>query len=169
MTISYILAMDEGRGIGIDNRLPWHLPADLAYFRQKTTGSTILMGRKTYDSLGKPLPKRTNVILTRDESFQAEGCTVIRSFEDVVRQYGRGGRSEEEELFVIGGAEVFRLLMPYADRLYITEIAHSFEADTFFPELEPSEWREVSREPGVKDEKNPYDYAFVVYERVRNS
>ncbi|MED4599510.1 dihydrofolate reductase [Paenibacillus validus] len=167
MTISYILAMDEARGIGVDNRLPWHLPADLAYFRKKTTGSTILMGRKTYDSIGKPLPKRTNVILTRDASFQAEGCTVIRSVEEAAQVYGRGGRNEEEELFVIGGAEVFQLLMPYADRLYITEIAHRFEADTFFPELEPLEWREVSRERGVKDEKNPYDYDFVVYERVR--
>ncbi|WP_159885100.1 dihydrofolate reductase [Paenibacillus puerhi] len=167
MTISFILAMDEARGIGYQNKLPWHLPADLQFFKRTTMGGTILMGRKTYDSIGKPLPGRTNVVLTRDEHFRAEGCQVIRSVTEAVERYGRGGEKAGEELFVIGGAEVFRLLMPYADRLYVTEIRHTFAADTFFPELEPGVWREVTREPGIRNEKNPYDYDFVLYERER--
>ncbi|MEK8132186.1 dihydrofolate reductase [Paenibacillus filicis] len=167
MTISYILAMDEARGIGYHNQLPWHLPADLKFFKRTTMGKTILMGRKTYDSIGKPLPGRLNVVLTRDSEFHAEGCTVISSVTEAAQLYGRGGERADEELFVIGGAEVFRLLLPYADRLYITEIRHTFPADTFFPELEQGDWREVSRETGIRDEKNPYDYDFVLYERAR--
>ena len=167
MTISFVVAMDEARGIGVDNKLPWHLPEDLKFFKRTTLGHTILMGRKTYDSIGKPLPKRHNVVLTRDERFQPEGVEVIRSEGDTVKTYSPGGSKADEELFVIGGAEGFRLFFPYADRLYITEIAQQFAADTFFPELEAGQWTEVSRTKGVKDEKNPYDYDFVVYERVR--
>ncbi|WP_010493366.1 dihydrofolate reductase [Paenibacillus elgii] len=166
MTISFILAMDEARAIGIDNTLPWRLPADLVYFKQTTKGHTVLMGRKTFDSIGKPLPGRRNVVLTRDERFAAPGCEVVHSAQEAVADYGRGGSRASEELFVIGGAEVYRQLLPFADRLYITEIAHRFAADTFFSDLEPGEWREVSRQRGVKDEKNPYDYDFVVYERA---
>ncbi|MCZ8515541.1 dihydrofolate reductase [Paenibacillus filicis] len=165
MTISYIVAMDQSRGIGTNNRLPWHLPADLAYFRKKTTGHTILMGRKTYDSIGKPLPKRHNVVLTRDRSFAAEGVEVLHSPEETAELYGQTGPHRDEELFVIGGAEIFKLLIPYADRMYVTEIAHTFDAEVFFPEIDAGEWIAVSREPGVKDEKNPYDYTFVTYER----
>lgn len=164
--ISFILAMDEARGIGIENRLPWRLPADLARFRRLTLHHTILMGRKTFDSIGrKPLPKRHNVVLTRDLSFQAEGCEVIHSIEDVVKRYGG---LEKEELFVIGGTEVFQLLLPYVDKMYITEIAHRFPADTWFPEVEPAEWKAEHREPGVRNEDNPYDYEFVDYVRVRD-
>lgn len=165
MTISLILAMDEARGIGIDNQLPWRLPADLAFFKKTTLGHTILMGRKTFDSIGKPLPGRHNVILTRDPAFEAAGCEVVHSVEEAVKAYGRGGDKETEELFVIGGAELFGLLLPYADRMYITEIAHRFKADTFFPEVDRRQWRVVSREKGIRDEKNPYDYEFVLYER----
>lgn len=168
MTISFLFAMDEARGIGINNRLPWRLPADLAFFRKTTTGHTVLMGRKTYDSIGKPLPKRHNIVLTRDTGFSAEGVEVIHSPEEVAKQYGWTGPRQDEELFVIGGAEVFRQLLPFADRMYVTEIAHRFEADTFFPEMDWSEWMAVSRVPGVKDEKNPYDYTFITYERVRS-
>ncbi|GAB7054360.1 dihydrofolate reductase [Paenibacillus sp. YK5] len=166
MTISLIFAMDEARGIGIDNKLPWRLPADLAFFKKTTLGHTILMGRKTYDSIGKPLPGRRNVILTRDPEFKAEGCEIVHSAKEAVKPYGRGGDKASEELFVIGGAELFGLLLPHADRMYITEIAHRFEADTFFPEIDRTQWRVVSREKGIRDEKNPYDYEFVLYERV---
>ncbi|WP_306293553.1 dihydrofolate reductase [Paenibacillus sp. 32352] len=161
--ISFIVAMDEQRGIGVDNRLPWHLPADLAFFKRVTSGHTILMGRKTFESIGRPLPKRRNVILTRDRAFTAEGCEVVHSVEEALERYGAA--SESGELFVIGGAEVFRLFMPYADKMYITEIAHRFEADTFLDELDLSGWTIVSREKGPRDEKNPYDYEFVIYER----
>ncbi|TVY06863.1 dihydrofolate reductase [Paenibacillus cremeus] len=165
--ISFVFAMDEARGIGMENRLPWYLPNDFAFFRRLTTGHTVLMGRKTLDSIGKPLPKRHNVVLTRDRSVEIPGCEVIHSVDEVVERYGRGGVKEGEELFVIGGVETFLLFLPYADRMYITEIMHRFPADTFFPEVDAHDWVEVTRERGLKDEKNPYDYDFVVYDRVR--
>ncbi|MDF2958422.1 MAG: dihydrofolate reductase [Paenibacillus sp.] len=164
MTISMIYAMDEQRGIGIDNKIPWRLPEDMAFFRRTTSGHTVLMGRKTYESIGKPLPKRRNVILTRDSRFTAEGCEVVHSVEAALEQF----RNEaDEELFVIGGAEIYGLFMPHADRLYVTEIAHRFEADAFMPEIDASEWKVSSRVKGIKDDKNPYDYEFVTYERIR--
>lgn len=167
MTVSFLFAMEETRGIGIGNKMPWYLPNELAYFKSKTVGSTILMGRKTFESIGsKPLPKRRNVVMTRDSGFKAEGCETVHTVEEALERYGRGGTSGEEELFVIGGSEIFRLFLPYADRMYITEIAHRFPVDTYFMDLDMSEWREVSRERGLKDERNPYDYDFVVYERV---
>lgn len=159
--ITFILAMDRNRGIGVDNKLPWHLPADLKFFRLTTTGHAVLMGRKTYESIGKPLPNRTNVVLTRDPEYKAEGVTVIHSPEEAVRQF------EDGELFVIGGAEIFNHLMPYADKLLVTHIDHEFEADTYFAEIPESEWRVTSRTPGVTDEKNPYRFEFVTYERIR--
>lgn len=165
MIISFIVAMDEQRGIGLNNQLPWHLPADLAFFKRITSGHTILMGRKTYESIGRPLPKRRNVILTRDHSFAAEGCEIVHSVDEALERYGTD--AEKGELFVIGGAEVFRLFMPYADKMYITQIAHQFEADTFFDELDLSMWNVVSKEQGPRDEQNPYEYAFVIYERKR--
>lgn len=171
MTISFILAMDEQRGIGVDNRLPWRLPADTAFFKATTMGHPVLMGRKTYESIGKPLPGRTNIVLTRDRDYQAPGCTVVHSVEELLafaKASDGAGNGEESEIFVIGGAEIYRLLMPVADRMYITEIAHTFPADTFFPEF-GSEWQEVRRVRGVKDEANPYDYDFVVYERERTA
>lgn len=165
MTISFIVAMDERRGIGMDNKLPWHLPEDLAFFKRVTLGHTILMGRKTYESIGRPLPKRRNVILTRDRSYEVPGCDIVHSVEETLERYG--SNASADELFVIGGAEVFRLFLPYADRLYVTEIARRFEVDTFFPDIEAGQWQEASREIGVKNEKNPYDYSFVLYNRVK--
>lgn len=164
--ISMIYAMDERGGIGIDNKIPWRLPEDMAFFRRTTTGHTVLMGRKTFESVGgKPLPKRRNVVLTRNRGFQAEGCEVVHTVEDALARYGDSGT--DEELFIIGGAEVYALFMPYADRLCVTEISHQFEADAFMPKVDLSQWREASRVTGVKDEKNPYDYEFVTYERIR--
>ncbi|MFH5181457.1 dihydrofolate reductase [Paenibacillus sp. TAB 01] len=160
--ISFILAMDENRGIGIDNKLPWRLPEDMAFFRRTTSGHTVIMGRKTFESIGRPLPKRHNVIVTGNPSFLAEGCEIVHTLDEIVARYGG---LEKEELFVIGGAEVYRQLLPYADRLYITEIAHRFEADAFFEPLDLSQWKEVSRNRGPKNADNPYDYDFVLYER----
>ncbi|KIL39163.1 dihydrofolate reductase [Gordoniibacillus kamchatkensis] len=162
MTISLLLAMDRNRGIGVDNKLPWRLPADLAYFKRLTTGHTVLMGRRTYESIGKPLPNRHNVVVTRDRSYRAEGCEIVHDLEEALRRYeGKGG----DELFVIGGGEIFNAALPVADKLYITYIDHEFAADTFFPAVDENAWQLVSREPGVKDERNPYDYEFRVYER----
>ncbi|WP_127580254.1 dihydrofolate reductase [Paenibacillus koleovorans] len=161
-SLSLIWAMDRNRLIGRDNGMPWRLPAEQAYFRRVTTGHTIVMGRKTFESIrSKPLPNRHNVILTRDRSFHApEGCTVIHSLEEGLRL------AEQETVFVIGGSEVYGLFLPYADRLYVTHIDHAFEGDAHFPPYDESAWKEVAREPGLTDEKNPYAYVFSVYERA---
>jgi dihydrofolate reductase len=156
--ISFVVAMDENRAIGKDNDLPWYLPNDLKHFKNVTMGKPIVMGRKTYESIGKPLPGRENIVVTRDEHYQAEGTTVVHSVDEVLKK-------EAEELSVIGGTEIFKLFMPVADRLYVTEIHHTFDADTYFPEINRDEWREVSREPGIVDEKNKYPHDFVVYEK----
>jgi dihydrofolate reductase len=157
MSISYIVAMDIQQAIGLGNSLPWRLPADLAYFKKTTMDHAVLMGRKTYESIGKPLPNRTNVVLTQNKHYEAEGCLIVHSVEEAVEQF------KNEEIFVIGGAEVFQLFMPSVDRLYITLIEHEFEADTYFPEFDIDDWVLVSSEDGVKDAKNPYEYSFLVY------
>jgi dihydrofolate reductase len=155
-----MFAMGSNRVIGANDGIPWYLPADWAYLKATTMGHPILMGRKTYETIGKPLPGRTNVILTQNRDFTAEGCVIVHDAEEAVRRYADDG------LFVLGGAEIYKLLLPAADRMYMTYIHQDFAGDTFFPEFDPSQWREVSRRPGVKDEKNPYDYEFIVYERV---
>nr|WP_295973976.1 dihydrofolate reductase [uncultured Bacillus sp.] len=162
--ISFIVAMDKNRVIGKDNQLPWHLPADLKFFKKTTMGHPIVMGRKTYESIGKPLPGRENVIVTRNEQYSPEGCTVIHSVEKLKDLAAARG----EEIFVIGGAELFKTVLPDADRLYITLIEQEFEGDTFFPEYTESNWKLVSSIKGVKDERNPYIYYFNVYERKTN-
>jgi dihydrofolate reductase len=151
--------MDIQQAIGLGNSLPWRLPADLAYFKKTTMNHTILMGRKTYESIGKPLPNRTNVILTQRKDYYAEGCRIVHSVEEAVELF------KNEEIFVIGGAEVFQLFMTAVNRLYITLIEHEFKADTYFPEFDIEDWELVSSENGIKDTKNPYDYSFLVYKR----
>lgn len=162
--ISLLVALDKNRLIGRNNDLPWRLPADLAYFKRVTMGHTIIMGRKTYDSIGKPLPGRHNVIMTRNKDFHVEGCTVIHTVDDILAMK----ESSNEELFVIGGAEIFEMVLPFTDRLYLTEIDEEFEGDTYFPTINEEEWQIVSKEKGIKDEKNPYDYFFVVYEKKQD-
>lgn len=156
--ISLLWAMDKNRGIGLNNELPWRLPEDLKYFKRVTMGKPIAMGRKTYDSIGRPLPGRENIVITRRQGLTIEGCTVIHDVKELVKR-------KEDELFVIGGAEIFKEILPYADRLYITEIYEEFEADTFFPEIDLTDWELIQSNPGIKDEKNPYDYEFFVYQR----
>lgn len=160
MSLSYIVAMDIQQAIGLNNALPWRLPAELAYFKKTTMNHTILMGRKTYESIGKPLPNRTNVILTQNKDYEAEGCVIVHSVEEALEL------AKNQEVFVIGGAEVFQLFMPLVERLYITLIEHEFEADTFFPEFDIEEWVLQSSEEGIKDDKNPYDYSFLVYTQI---
>lgn len=160
--ISLIVAMDQHRLIGKDNQLPWHIPQDLAYFKKVTMNHKIIMGRKTFESIGRPLPGRENIILTRDKTYTQEGCTILHSIDEII---GMSTHSDEE-LFVIGGAEIFKEILPVSDRLYITKIDHVFEGDTYFPNINETEWKKVSVEKGIKDEKNPYDYQFVVYEKI---
>ncbi|MCY9657918.1 dihydrofolate reductase [Paenibacillus chondroitinus] len=160
MSISFIFAMDRNRAIGVNNTLPWHLPGDLKFFKSVTMGHPILMGRKTYESIGRPLPGRRNVILTQNTEFRAEGCEVIHSVDEAVQAF------KDQELFVIGGAEIFRLFAEKVDRMYITFIEHEFEADTYMSELDLSEWTLVSSEQGERNEKNPYEYYFRIYQRA---
>ncbi|MBB6444601.1 dihydrofolate reductase [Bacillus benzoevorans] len=162
--ISFIVAMDKNRVIGKDNQLPWHLPADLKFFKKTTMGHPIVMGRKTHESIGKPLPGRENIIVTRNEYYHPEGCTVIHSPAELKSLEAE----KQEEVFVIGGAEVFNTVFPIADRLYITVIEHEFAGDTNFPEFDESDWTLVSSEKGETDEKNPYEYSFNIYERMQN-
>ncbi|MFD1777435.1 dihydrofolate reductase [Fredinandcohnia salidurans] len=160
--ISLLVAMDKNQLIGKDNDLPWRLPADLAYFKRVTMGHPIIMGRKTYDSIGRPLPGRENIIVTRDTSYEAEGCKVIHSIEEIVKM----NEQTDQELFVIGGAEIFKEILPHSDRLYITEINEEFKGDTYFSAFDKVEWKVISEEKGIKNEKNPYDYTFLVYEKI---
>lgn len=157
--ISIIFAMDRNRLIGKNNSLPWHLPGDLAYFKKVTLGHAVIMGRKTYESIGRPLPGRRNVIVTRNQDYTADGCTICRSIGEAL------DLCSDEEAFVIGGADIYSKFLPYADRLYITLIDQEFEGDTYFPEIDYSVWKLVSRTMGEKNEKNPYTYSFLVYEK----
>lgn len=160
--ISFIFAMDENRLIGKGNELPWRLPEDLKYFKRTTMGHPIIMGRKTFESIGRPLPGRENIIVTRNRDFQWDGCSVFYSIEELL-DYCQ--KYPEQEFFVIGGGEIFAKLFPYASRLYMTYIYHQFEGDTYFPLFDRNEWKLVSKEQGKKDEKNPYTYEFRIYER----
>lgn len=159
--ISLMWAMDNNHVIGYNNQLPWHLPEDLKFFKRTTMGHPIAMGRKTWDSIGRPLPGRENIIITRNPEFTCEGCTVLNSVEALLEY----SRQKDEEIFVIGGAEIFKLILPDADKLYLTRIYDKFKGDTFFPALNLEEWSLLSREKGIKDEKNPYDYEFMIYEK----
>ncbi len=157
--ISFIVAFDRDRVIGKNNRLPWHLPNDLARFKRITTGHTVVMGRKTYESIGRPLPNRRNVILTRNKSFEAEGCEVVHTYEEVIN------RCRDEKCFIIGGSELFSLFWEDAERLYVTFIDASFDGDTFFPPIDERDWQLVSVEEGNVDEKNKYRHEFRLYVR----
>lgn len=157
--ISMIWAMGRNNALGCKNRMPWYLPADFAYFKRVTMGQPVIMGRKTFESLGKPLPGRTNIIITRNKDYSPEGCIVVDSVERAKEL------TENKNAFIIGGAEIYKAFLPIADKLYITEIDHDFEADTFFPEIDYSKWKLVSSEPGVRDDRNLYDYKFLVFER----
>lgn len=160
--ISLIVAMDKHRLIGRDNQLPWHLPQDLAYFKKVTMNHKIIMGRKTFESIGRPLSGRENIIVTRDLTYSQEGCTILHSIDEILELSSRS----DEELFVIGGAEIFKEILPVSDRLYITEIDDVFEGDTYFPDRKETEWKKISVEKGTRDKKNPYDFEFVVYEKI---
>jgi dihydrofolate reductase len=148
--------------IGKNNELAWHLPADLKFFKQTTKGHTLIMGRKTFESLSNPLPHRDSWIVTRNKNYHREGITVFHSLESALKA------AEEKDLntiFILGGGEIYRQSMNIADSMIITEVHHEFDGDTYFPEIDLKDWKEVSREEHKADEKNKYDYAFVKYER----
>lgn len=158
--LSLIAAMDENRLIGSNNELPWHLPADLAFFKRTTMGKPILMGRKTFESIGRALPGRRNIVITGNPDFEASGCDVVDSIEA-----GMSLASDEDEIMLIGGASLYAQTIAYATRLYITRIHHNFEGDTWFPEFDLREWTEENREDFDADHSNPHSYSFIKFVR----
>jgi dihydrofolate reductase len=163
--ISLLVATDKNRVIGANNQLPWHLPADLSYFKRVTMGHPIVMGRKTHESIGRALPGRENIVITRNKDYFSQGCKILHSI-DEFKAFSK--ELIHEEIFVIGGAKLFNQLMDFADRLYLTLIEEEFEGDTYFPVLNNDDWKLISKEKGIKDEKNPYDYYYLVYEKNNN-
>lgn len=156
--LSLVVAIDAQRGIGVDNQLPWHLPEDLAHFKRVTLGKPIIMGRKTFDSIGRPLPKRRNIVVTRNPDWRHEGVEVAASLQDAI------ARLDGEPASIIGGAQIFAESMMLADCMIVTEIDHVFRCDTFFPPIDPAVWVETARETH-HSEANGYGYAFVTYTR----
>jgi dihydrofolate reductase len=154
--ISLIAAMANNRVIGKDNQMPWHLPADLGHFKAVTLGKPVIMGRKTYESIGRPLPGRRNIVISRNSDYKVEGCDTAISLEEAMELV-----NEVEELMIIGGGHLYSQAMPLADRLYLTFIDLNVGGDTLFPEFEHLKLTEVKREKHLKDEKNPYNYQFV--------
>lgn len=162
--ITLVAAVADNGVIGAEGGMPWHLPADLAHFKQLTLGKPVLMGRLTWEAIGKPLPGRTNLVLSRDPAWLAEGATRVASLDEALKI---AGENEAGELIVIGGAEVYRQALPHAKRIYLTRVHAEPWGDTLFPELEPDEWDEVARREQMSDERNAWDMTFVVLERAR--
>lgn len=165
MITSIIVAASENNVIGKDNRLPWHLPADLKYFKNTTWAMPIIMGRRTFESIGKPLPGRHNIVITRNKDYNADGATVVGNLNDAVKA---AESNDVNEFFIIGGAELFNTTMDQAQRIYLTRVHANIEGDVFFPALNKEEWKLVSEKNMEADGKNEYDLSFQVWEK-RNS
>ncbi|MGZ3239458.1 MAG: dihydrofolate reductase [Burkholderiaceae bacterium] len=157
--LTIIVATDTQRGIGINNQLPWRLPEDLAFFKRTTSGHPIIMGRKTFDSIGRPLPNRRNIVITRNPEWKHEGVEAVTSLQAAAKLVG------DTEAFIIGGAQIYVEALPLTDRLIVTEIDKTFNCDAFFPQIDPLRWKEVSRER-YHSEQNGFDFAFVTYNKL---
>ncbi|HKW77552.1 MAG TPA: dihydrofolate reductase [Candidatus Limnocylindria bacterium] len=160
--IAFVVARDRRGVIGKGGALPWRLPDDMKHVRALTVGKPLIMGRRTYESIGRPLPDRLNIVLTRDAAFRADGVSVARSIEEALVFAG-----DAPEVIVFGGAEVFRRFLPMTDRIYLTEVDADVGGDTYFPALDPKEWRELEYEDHAADERHPYAFRYVTLERVR--
>ena len=167
--LSVMVAAAENGVIGRDNSLPWHLPEDLRYFKRVTMGKPVIMGRRTFESIGQPLPGRANIVISRNARFSPQGVKVVASLDEALA-YAEGLALVDglDEVVVIGGAEIYRLAIPRADRLYITVVHASVEGDTLLPPIRWADWRETGRERRTAGGGNPYDYSFVVYDRARD-
>ena len=163
MILSLLVAADEQNVIGKDNKLPWHLPNDLRYFKNQTWGMPILMGRKTFESIGRPLQGRNSIVITRSNNWQHEGVAVVHTIDEAIASAEKLGA---REVFVIGGAEIFASTAERADRIYLTRIHHQFDGDVYFPELAPDKWKQVSNRYCPADEKNAFPHSFQVWERA---
>ena len=161
--LSIVVAKAKNNIIGKDNKLVWHLPADLKHFKELTTGHKIIMGRKTFESLGRVLPNRKHIIFSQNPDFKVkdENVEVVHSLLQI-QELIEG----EEEAFVIGGAMIYNFLMPYVKKMYVTQIDQEFEGDAFFPVISENTWKEISKEKGIKDEENNLDYEFITYDRI---
>lgn len=160
MLVSIIAAMDRNRLIGNRNQLPWHLPADLAHFKRVTIGKPVIMGRKTFESIGRALPGRTNIVLTRDPDFEAENVLIARSLQRALEL-----TAGEHEVMIIGGSSIYELALPKADRLYLTHVDGSYQGDTWFPAFDPEQWRVIGCEEHAADARNSCACRFVTYAR----
>jgi dihydrofolate reductase len=156
-----VVAHDRRGVIGKDGGLPWRLPDDMRHVRKLTVGKPLIMGRRTFESIGRPLPDRTSIVLTRDPGFRCEGCLVARTTEEALRLAG-----DAPEVIVFGGAGVFAEFLPRADRIYLTEVDAEVSGDTYFPRLDPAEWREVARQTHAADARHPFAFSFVTLERA---
>jgi dihydrofolate reductase len=166
MSISIIVAVAENNVIGKNNSLIWHLPADMKFFKEKTIGHCIITGRKNYESIPekfRPLPNRTNIVITRQKDYRAPGAIVVESIENAIK---KAQEKNYPEIFIIGGAEIYKQFLPFADKIYITKIYQSFDGDTFFPELDMQKWKEMQRIKGTTDDKNVYEHDFLTFEKI---
>jgi dihydrofolate reductase len=160
--IAFVVARDRRGVIGKGGRLPWRLPDDMRHVRELTVGKPLIMGRRTFDSIGRPLPDRVNIVLTRDPAFRCDGCLVARTTDEALALAG-----DVPEVIVFGGAGVFKDFLPRADRIYMTEVDTEVVGDTYFPPLDPKEWREVDRQTHAADGRHPFAFTFVTLERAR--
>ncbi|WP_028470530.1 dihydrofolate reductase [Neptunomonas japonica] len=167
MRLSMIVAQAQNRVIGRQNKLPWYLPGDLKYFKQATMGKPVIMGRKTYDSIGRPLPGRLNIVISRDDAYQLEGAKVVRSLNEAFDLAACQAEIDgAEEAMVIGGEQIYAQALPLVERLYVTQVHAEVDGDAYFPEFCVDEWKELGREDFQAEGPNPYDYSFVVYQRA---
>jgi dihydrofolate reductase len=159
MIVSFVVAIAENNAIGKENGLLWSLPKDMKHFKEITFGHTVIMGRRTFDSMGKPLPKRRNIVITRNSELKIEGAEVTNSLADALARC-----AQEEEVFIIGGAEIYKEALKRTDRIYLTRVHQSFDGDTFFPELNMEDWKETAREEHEPDDKNQIAFTFLTLE-----
>jgi dihydrofolate reductase len=164
MTVSIIVAISNNNGIGKNNELLWHLPNDLKMFKSVTSGHCIIMGRKTYESIGKPLPNRTNIVVSNQKSLKIEGCEVVNSIQEALVVCKQ---KVESEAFIVGGEQIYQAALPFADRIYLTRVNCEKDADAFFPFLKQDEWKIISNEKQQQDEKHAFNYAFEVFDRSK--
>ena len=160
--ITIVVAIGKNGEIGLNNQLLWHMPKDLKHFKEITSGHPVVMGRKTYESIGKALPNRTNIVVSRKDNWFEEGILIVGSLKEALKF----AQKINENIMILGGAEVFKQTLDLADRLEVTLVEESFEADTFFPKIDAKIWKLTHEENHEKDEKNPYDFKFLTYERV---
>jgi dihydrofolate reductase len=160
--LKILVAFDENRVIGKNNALIWHLPADLKRFKALTTGHVIIMGRKTFESIGRPLPNRTTVVISRQQDLQIEGVILAHSVEEAILKAKSISR---DDIFIVGGAEIYQLSLPLADQILVTQLHDIFEGDAFFPEISPAIWEVAEQERGVTDEQNAYQFSYITYAR----